>query len=73
MAKKDDPQNLGGEVGPPQHRFLLVLFSGPLDILPWPGKDHARLTLSNEAVGNIVHHIFCLVHLRCQRRLMKKT
>ena len=58
MAAKDDLQNLGGDAGPPQNRFLLVLFSGPPDIVPWPGKGHARLTSSNKAVDNIVHHIF---------------
>ena len=57
MAEKDDLQNLEGDGGPPQHRFLLVLFSGPPDIVPWPGKEIAPLTLSNYAVNNIVHEI----------------
>jgi hypothetical protein len=58
MVEKDDLQNLGGDVGQPQHRFLLVLFSVPPDIVPWPGIGPARLTLSNDAVDNIVHDIF---------------
>jgi hypothetical protein len=58
MAEKNDLQNLGGDVGPPQHRFLLVLSSGPPDIVPWRGKGTARPTLSNDAVDNIVHGIF---------------
>ena len=57
MAEKDDHQNLGGDVGPPQHRFLLVLFSGPPDIVPWQGIGPARLTLSNDVVDNVVHDI----------------
>ena len=57
MAEKDDLQNLGGDVGPPQHRFLLVLFSGPLDIVPWSGIGSAPPTLSNDAVDNIFHGI----------------
>jgi hypothetical protein len=40
-------------VGPPQHRFLLVLFSGPLDIVPWPGIGPARLMMSNDVVDNV--------------------
>ena len=58
MVEKDDLQNLGGDVGPPQNRFLLVLFSGPPDIVPWPGIGPARLTLSNDVVNsNTVHDI----------------
>ena len=57
MAEKDDPQNLGGDVGPPQHRFLLVLFSEPPDIVPWLGIGPPRPTLSNVAVDVIVHDI----------------
>ena len=57
MAEKDDLQNLGGDVRPPQHRFLLVIFSGPPDIVPWQGIVSARLRLSNDAVDNIVHDI----------------
>ena len=57
MAEKDDLQIPGDDVGPPQHRFPLVLFSGPPDIVPWPGKGTAQLTLSNYAVDNIVHEI----------------
>ena len=57
MAKKDDLQNLGGDVRPPRHPFLLVLFFGLPDIVPWPGIGPARLTLSNDAVDNIVHGI----------------
>ena len=57
MAEKDDLQNLGGDVGPRQRRFLLVLFSGPLDIVPWPKIGSARLTWSNEVVDNVVHDI----------------
>jgi hypothetical protein len=44
-------------VGPPQHRFLLVLFSGPPDIVPWSRIGSAQLTLSNEVVDNVVHDI----------------
>ena len=57
MAEKDDHQNLGGELGPPQNRFLLVLFSGPPDIVPWLGIGPAQLTLSNCIVDNIVNDI----------------
>jgi hypothetical protein len=57
MAEKDDLQNLGGDVDPPQHRFLLVLFSGPPDIVPWPGIGPARLMLSDDVVDNIVHGV----------------
>ena len=57
MVEKDDLQNLGGDVGPPLHRFLLELFSGPPDIVPWPGIGPARLTLSIDAVDNIVQDI----------------
>ena len=53
MAEKNDLQNLGGDVGQPQHRFRLVLFSGPPDIVPWPGTETVRLTLSNDTVYNI--------------------
>ena len=58
MAKKDDLQNLEGDVSPPQRRFPLVLFSGPPDIVPWPEKGHARLTSSSKAVDNIVHSYY---------------
>ena len=44
-------------MGPLQNRFPLVLFSGPQDIVPLPGKGTARLTLSNDAVDNIVNII----------------
>ena len=47
-------------MSPPQHRFLLVLFSGPPDIVPWPGIGTAPLTLSNDIVDNIVHDILVL-------------
>ena len=57
-------------MGPPQHRFLLVLFSGLPDIVPWPGIETARLKLSDDKVYNIVQNISCFVHLQCQRRLM---
>jgi hypothetical protein len=57
MAEKDDLQNLGGDVGPPQHRFLPVLFSGPPDIVPLPEIESAQLNLSNDVVNNIVHII----------------
>jgi len=60
MGKKDDLQNLGGDVGPPQHRSLLVPFSGPLDIVPWLGIESAQLTLSNDVIGNIVRDILAL-------------
>ena len=72
MVVKDDLQNLGGDVGPPQHRFLLVLFSGPPDIVPWPGIGPARLKLSNDAFNNIVRDTCCLVYLQCQHRLMEE-
>ena len=55
MAEKDDHQILGGDVGPPQHRFRLVLFFGPPDIEPWPGIGPARLTLSNDVLDNVVY------------------
>ena len=45
-------------MSPPQHRFLLVLFSAPPDIVPWPGIELARLMLSSDAVRNIAHDIF---------------
>jgi len=54
MAEKDDLQNLGGDVGPPQRRFLLVLFSGLPDIVPSPRIVLAQLTLSNDAVNNTI-------------------
>ena len=57
MGEKNDLQNLGGDVGPPQHRFLLVPFSGPLDTVPWPGIESAQLTLSNDVVDNIVDNL----------------
>ena len=57
MAGKDDLQNLGGDLGPPQHRFLLVLSSGRPDIMPWPGIGPVRLMLSNDAVDKLVHDI----------------
>ena len=60
MAEKDDLQNLGGDVGPPQHRFLLVLFFGPPDIVPWPVTGPAQLTSSNDAVDKIVHNVVSL-------------
>ena len=60
MVEKDDHRNLGGDVGPRQHRFLPVLFSGPLDIVPWPRIRSARLTRSNEVVDNVVHDILVL-------------
>ena len=50
MAEKDDLQNLGGDVSPQQYRFLLVLFSGSPDIVPWPGIGTAPLMLSNDTV-----------------------
>ena len=50
MAEKDGLQNLGADVCPPQHRFLLVLFSGPPDEVPWQGIAPAQLTMSNDAV-----------------------
>ena len=59
MAEKDDLQNLGGDVGPLQHRFLPVLFSGPQDIVPLPEIESARLNLSNDVVDNLnIVHIF---------------
>ena len=54
MAEKDDHQNLGDDVRPPQHQFLLVLFSEPPGIVPWPGIGPALLMLSNDAADNIV-------------------
>ena len=48
---------LGDDVGPSQHRFLLVLFSGPPDKVPWPGIGLAQLSLSNDIVDNIIHDI----------------
>ena len=48
-------------MSPPQQRFLLVLFSGPPDIVPWPGIGTAPLTSSNDIVHDIVHDI--LIHL----------
>ena len=60
MGEKDDLQNLGGAVGPPQRRFLLAPFSGPLDIAPWPEIESAQLTLSNDVIGNIVRDILAL-------------
>ena len=50
MAEKDDLQNLGGDVSPPQYWFLLVLFSGSPDIVPWPRIGTAPLMLSNDTV-----------------------
>ena len=44
-------------MGLPRYRFLLVLFSGPPDIVPWPEIGTAPLTLSNDTVVNIVHDI----------------
>ena len=41
-------------MGPPKHRFLLVSFSGPPDIVPWSGIESSHLTLSNDVVDNIV-------------------
>jgi len=57
MAVKDDLQNLGGDVGPPQHRFLLGLFSGLLDRVSSPGIALARLMLSSGAVNDTINDI----------------
>ena len=58
MAEKDDRQSLGGDASPPQNLFLLEHFSGSPDVVPWPGIEPARLTLSNDAVEDIVNDIF---------------
>ena len=55
MAEKDDHQYLAGDVDPPQHQSLLVLFSGPPDIAPRPGIGPARWMLSNDVIENVVH------------------
>ena len=72
MAEKNDLQNLGGDVGQPQHRFRLVLFSGPPDIVPWPGTETVRLTLSNDTVYNITQKKN-IGHLQYPHRLMERT
>ena len=54
MVEKDDLQNLGGDLSLPWHRFLLGLSSEPPDIAPLPGIALARLTLSNDAINDIV-------------------
>ena len=57
MAEKDDHQNLGDAMRPPQYRFLLVLFSGPPDIVPWQGIGPAQFPMSNDVAVNIIHDI----------------
>ena len=49
MAEKDDLQNLGGDLGLPQSRFLPELSSGLQDIAPLPGITLALLSLSGKS------------------------
>ena len=58
MAKKDDHQSLGDDLGLPQHRFLLGLSSGLLDIMPLPGTMLAQSKLSNDAINDIIFPCF---------------
>ena len=44
-------------MSPLQHRFLLVLFSGPPDVVSRPGIRPARPTLSNNVADNIANDI----------------
>ena len=73
MAEKDDRQSLGGDASPPQNRFLLEHFSGSPDVVPWPGIEPARLTLSNGAIDKIVLWYSRFVDLQCQHPLMDGT
>ena len=48
MVEKDGLQNLGADLGLPQHQFLLGLSSGLPDTMPVPGRALARLRLSKK-------------------------
>ena len=51
MVGKGDLGNLEGDLGLPQHQFLLELSSELPDIMPLPGIRLARLRPSNDAIS----------------------
>ena len=57
MEEKGDLQNLGGDLGLPQCRFLLELSSGLPDSEPSPGRIPAQLMSSNDAINGIIKDI----------------
>ena len=54
MAEKGDLENLEGDLGLPQRRFLLGLSSGLPDIMPLPGIAFARMRPSNDVINDII-------------------
>jgi hypothetical protein len=69
MAEKDDHQNLGGDLGLSQSRSLPELSSALPDIVPLLGITLAPLSLSDEAINDIVNDI--LFRLQYQRWLIE--
>jgi hypothetical protein len=57
MAEKDDLQNLGGDLDPPQSRFLPEPSSGLRDKVPLPGTTLALLSWSDKPINDVVKHI----------------
>ena len=51
MAEKGGLQNLGADLGQPQHRFLLGLSSGLPDTMPMLGIALVQLRLSNNSIN----------------------
>ena len=58
MAKKDDHDNLGDDLGQRQRQFLLELSSALPDRVPLPGIVFARMIQSNDAISDIFIFIF---------------
>jgi hypothetical protein len=54
MAKKDDRENLGDDLGQRQHQFRLGLSSALQDRVPSPGIAFALMIQSNDEISDII-------------------
>ena len=58
MAEKDDRENLGDDLSPRQHQFLLELSSAPPDTVPSQGIELARMIQSNDGINVIINKCY---------------
>ena len=57
MAEKDDRENLGDDLSPRRHQFLLVLSSALPDTVPLQGIELARMIQSNDGINDIIDNV----------------
>ena len=64
MARKDDRENQGDDLGPRQRQFLLELSSAPQGRVPSPEIVFGRMIQSNDGISDMIFLFFCSQYQR---------